>query len=164
MPRTWLRPVACLSLAAYLFANTAAGSALSIHLQKTDSCRDENAAAVSTDPEPTDPAPPRCKHCAKFRRQAPPEQHTEGPECCSEESSHPESPQEPADSSCPCCPKGPPCPVPGGCAICNIAKVPCLATALLALLPPLCAGASLIESPPLYLPPSGDELIRPPRS
>jgi hypothetical protein len=162
MPRKWLRLVACLSLAVYLFGNTPASLAISIHLQSVPPLVEQEPQSSSPN-GPSDDVSSCCKHCAKLRGKVTAEPHSEGPEHGSDHSSCPSCPEGPMDSSCPCCPKGPPCPLPGGCALCSVAKVPCLAAPLLTMLPLLCAGASLTESPPLYVSPLGGDLIRPPR-
>ncbi len=70
-------------------------------------------------------------------------------------------------SGCPDCPKSPfapKCPCPGGCALCNVAKVPCH-------LPPYdltgptaaCPDDAVAEIVFSYTPPAG-RLIRPPRA
>jgi hypothetical protein len=77
----------------------------------------------------------------------------------------PAAPDSPAGPSCPCCPKDPQgCPIPGGCAMCSIAKAPCVA--------PVPSTESTL-SPTLemvcefsfsYLSPLSDGLQRPPRA
>lgn len=68
---------------------------------------------------------------------------------------------------CPCCPKGPcepKCPIPGGCANCNNAKVPCHVSARGIIYTVACLDAGVPEPTILYTPPSAGRLIRPPRS
>jgi hypothetical protein len=57
----------------------------------------------------------------------------------------------------------PSCPCPGGCAFCNIAKVPLNASTVPSPEPIACVGACLGDGPLVYLPPFHGKLIRPPR-
>lgn len=73
----------------------------------------------------------------------------------------------PSGPGCPCCPKepcGPKCPIPGGCATCNIAKIPCHVPARRITCTVACLDAGVPEPTSLYTPPSAGCLIRPPRS
>src|ERR1700730_912843 len=99
MSRKWARWTASVCLVPFLFANTHANTAIAVYLQGL----------------------PHYYH------------PHDGHDCLPEGESHSEdSPcpchDDPADSSCPGCPKGPSdhsCPCPGGCAFCNVAKVSC---------------------------------------
>jgi hypothetical protein len=154
MNRKWLRPVALLSLAAYLFANTPTEAVLAAHL-----------AAARPHSHPSQPVPKapgqarhRCKHCSRHRHLDP-----------KKETSRP-APEPKSDSrgpSCPCCPEEPSkpfCPCPGGCAYCSVAKVPCLTPFTLAAEAAVCALGPALEEAFLYAAPCWGGLFRPPRS
>jgi hypothetical protein len=67
---------------------------------------------------------------------------------------------------CPNCPKSPlapKCPCPGGCALCNVAKVPCHIRAHVFTSAAACQEASAPELTSFYTPPAVGRLIRPPR-
>src|SRR5437764_14896121 len=161
MSRTRLRLVSCMCLATYLAANTHVNLAPaaffhggpSDHFQTTP-------AATESDEHSFSP----CDHCSKRNHSAPvsqlPSSSTSGDSSC------PDDPIEPSNSGCPCCPSGPDkdsCPCPGGCALCNVAKVPCLEAP--AFFPPVstCVDDSLLEELFCHVPPFCDGLIRPPR-
>jgi hypothetical protein len=146
MPRKWLRLIAWVSLAAFLATNTYAGTAAAVHL--TPSAPRTNPATVPA-PAADDEVTPCCKHCAKKARDA-----------------YPPARAEPAPDPCPdgpCCPKGPCCPCPGGCALCNVVKVPCLAPSVPFLFAAPCLGDRPGEAAPLYTSPFHERLTRPPK-
>jgi hypothetical protein len=68
---------------------------------------------------------------------------------------------------CPNCPKGPcgsKCPIPGGCATCNVAKVPCATPPTHFIRSEAALDAAEGEPTSFYTPPSAGHLIRPPRA
>jgi hypothetical protein len=73
----------------------------------------------------------------------------------------------PCGSRCPDCPKSPfapKCPCPGGCALCNVAKVPCHVPAHDFTGPAAaCQDDAIPELTTFYTPPAVGRLIRPPR-
>jgi hypothetical protein len=74
----------------------------------------------------------------------------------------------PCGPGCPDCPKSPfapKCPCPGGCALCNVAKVPCHIPAhdFTCAVAPF-QEASVPELTSFYTPPIAGRLIRPPRA
>jgi hypothetical protein len=153
-----LRLVSSVCLAAYLFANTHVNLALGAF----STCHPEDACAAPAEANGTTFL--KCHHCALKEQIAPDQNAQKHPKkgtpcpCC---------PDGPLDPLCPCCPDGPgqdSCPCPGGCAMCNVAKAPCLD--LLAIFAPsgVCVGASLVEEPFLHVPPFCDGLMRPPRA
>jgi hypothetical protein len=74
----------------------------------------------------------------------------------------------PCDLRCPDCPKSPfapKCPCPGGCALCNVAKVPCHVPAHDFTGPATaCQDDAVPELTSFYTPPAVGRLIRPPRA
>jgi hypothetical protein len=150
MSRKWLRLLACVSLVAFVAANTHAGAAFAACL--TAPARHGSPAGHAR----TKPAPRSCCNCSghKARVAAEPSEAVNG---------HGRTPCEP----CPGCPKGPcgpKCPCPGGCALCNPAKVPCLAEAAGPACEAPCLGASPAEHTSSYTPPFSGTLTRPPRA
>jgi hypothetical protein len=154
----WLRLVSCLSLVAYLLSSTHLKLAIAVG---APSRQDTQNAYL--EPGETEPATPRCKHCARCRAETSPTQPAEGKQPIQRHDS--DCPDFPFGPSCPCCPGGDhTCPVPGGCSMCSIAKEPCLT--------PLPAPAPLAtdisdrvpEFSVRYVPPPGDGLIRPPKA
>jgi hypothetical protein len=69
----------------------------------------------------------------------------------------------PCPASHPGCPECPFCPVPGGCALCNLTKVPCLAPPLLFLVAEPLLAETPFETTPLYTPPFCGRLTPPPK-
>lgn len=90
-----------------------------------------------------------CERCAAKARSAGGHTPQSATGCC------------PSRTSCPKCPA---CPIPGGCALCNVGKVPCL--------PPVVAGPTRVsvvvfvssEAAPFYSPPFSGRLRRPPKA
>ncbi len=139
MSRTWIRLVACLSMAAFLFANTHAGMASCAH------------------------CPDFALPSAACEQDAPHDHH--GPAADAQEAA--DADNHDGDSSCPDCPEEqhcPTCPCPAGCAVCSVAKAPCLNTLIFALTPAQHLVAYLLDHTPSYLAPFHGELTRPPRS
>jgi len=78
----------------------------------------------------------------------------------------PEHGRAPCCPGCPDCPKSPfapKCPCPGGCALCNVAKVPCHIPSYDFTCAAACQEAGLPELTSFYTPPAAGRLIRPPR-
>lgn len=141
----WLRLVACVSLGAFLAANAYAGMASAAHFRLTSPPTD------TTCPKPDD------------------EQHALADDCdCESCCHHAETPRSREHAPCcPDCPKGPcspECPCPGGCALCSIAKVPCLLASPCFSSRGPCLEDSLTEAPSAYAPPFSGTLTRPPRA
>ncbi len=73
----------------------------------------------------------------------------------------------PCSPDCPDCPKSPftpKCPCPGGCALCNVAKVPCHIPSQHFTCAVACQRAGVPELTFFYTPPAAGRLIRPPRA
>jgi hypothetical protein len=75
----------------------------------------------------------------------------------------------PCSPSCPDCPDGSdgprcPCSCPDGCAMCNAAKVPCLAHPVCVSSSAGCLGDALPEPTSTYSSPCAGRVIRPPRA
>ncbi len=152
MRKLRLRLVSAICLVAYLFANTHLNLAMgesfrsSIHTEFLPSS-DENDAHS------------KCSHCAKRHEQA------------SQTTSEDRLPFDtytgnPCDSDCPCCPHGPfddSCPCPDGCAMCNVAKAPCLTASIFFPLQSACVGESAVEPSTLHAAPFCEGVMRPPR-
>jgi hypothetical protein len=161
MHRVRQRLVALVSLTTFLVGNTHAGTAIAAHLlaprPAASSAPHQNSAGRDTQAAPKAKKPTRsCCRCARHKKPAP---ETPAPP-------RPEK-QGPCAPACPDCPKGPcgpQCPCPGGCALCGVAQVPCLSPFAPFTVAPPCLGDSLIEPTPLYVPPHGIELLRPPRA
>ena len=68
------------------------------------------------------------------------------------------------DGGPPRCPGHPSCPIPGGCALCCVSKVPCLAAHDSEPAPAPAVAPVLAEPAPLYASPSQGRLRRPPKS
>ncbi len=162
MPRWCLRLVSCLSLVAYLLANTHLNLALAACAPPACTGKAANKAEDETD---TKPATNKCQHCAKHNPASPHKEIQAKGKLAQHDPACPGCPDCPSGPSCPCCPhQDPSCPVPGGCALCNIAKAPCL-TPLFALdaSAPLFIGY-VVEYTSAHVPPFCDELTRPPRA
>lgn len=140
--------VAFATLGAYFFLNTNLSLALAFYPQ--------SAAPTCANAEREGNAPKGCSRCSKKSAQT-----TPVPTSCPDK----ERSQNSTEPKCPNCPcDGKHCPVPGGCASCNPAKVPCL-------LPPSLIGQSTELVGVLdfchdfmFLPPFLDSQVRPPRS
>ncbi len=147
-----LRLVSAICLVAYLFANTHVNLAMgesfrsSIHPEFLPST-DENDSHS------------KCSQCAKqhnLETQTAPADPNPFQPCSG----------DPCDSDCPCCPHGPfddSCPCPDGCAMCNVAKAPCLTPSVFFPLQSACVGESSVEAPTLHVPPFCEGVMRPPR-
>jgi hypothetical protein len=90
------------------------------------------------------------------------EQHSPATETLAE---HGRVPCRPACPDCPKSPFAPKCPCPGGCALCNVAKVPCHVPAHdFTGSAAACQDGGIPELTSFYTPPAVDRLIRPPRA
>lgn len=139
MSRSLLRLVTWVSLAGYLLANT--HISLAVAMIRFDSCPDRE--------RPAKPKKQRgCCHCAQ-------------------KSVSPEKKQQTSRSDVPCCPDCPrdgrQCPIPGGCALCNVAKTSCLDPLPTPHLGPSPIIERVPESTYSYLQPCAEGVIRPPR-
>ncbi len=163
MRRWCLRLVSCLSLVAYLLANTHLNLALAACVPPAHTCQAGHEA--STKPTETKPAKSKCRHCAKQKASAPDSPSTGKTKPAQHDPSCSGSPDWPSGPSCPCCPRQDrSCPVPGGCAMCNIAKALCLAPLFsLDSSTPIFIGY-VVEYTFAHLPPFCDGLIRPPKA
>ena len=141
MPRKWSRLVALVSLVAFLAANTHAGAVLTRLTTAPSAPEHDDSAAES--------GPSTCCHC-----------HDETPEATTAQTADDRCPSGP---ECPHCPKGPTCPCPGGCATCNVAKVPCCVPPPNFSVAEVFLGDSPEALPSFYSPPAAGSLIRPPR-
>jgi hypothetical protein len=157
------RLVAWVSLVSYLLANTHAGSAMAP--REHPPCHAE---------KPAEPAGPHhheegelecqdCDHHASHSTTSPTSA------CTDEEHTTPTPDARGRElrGTCPCCPKSPcdsSCPCPGGCAMCNVAKTPCVSTETPIPLPTDWLGDKVIEMSFSYVPPVPHGLIRPPRA
>lgn len=168
MSRAWQRLISCVSVVALLLANTHAGTAVSAFLREAPS---QPRADGGTDrpgksaPEGTESRPSSgCKHCTNRARAAAAVSRSERAGKNASTWSGPASHNDGVEEPCPCCPKGPSCPIPGGCAMCSVAKTLC--TNLLPVLPrpDAIVGNCVTDYPVLYLPPSGEGMTRPPRA
>lgn len=141
-----MRLVAWLCVAAYGLTNTHVNLALA----QWAAPRAEVALATTDEP---DSSKPRCKHCARQTKPAP--QSPAAP--CSDDSGGP--------CNAPLCPcGGHECPVPGGCAMCSVAKTPCVSDGLpwAPWLPSL--DTLTVDEATSYVPPFCHGLMRPPRA
>jgi hypothetical protein len=135
--RSWHSLVACVSLVAFLAANTHAGMAIAAHFEGH---LPQAACTHGCDHQEVDDD---ADH-----------EHFPGGSPCT-------------DPDCPDCPKdpsAPKCPCPGGCALCSIAKVPCLTVGPLPAHQAPGSGDCLAEPAPLYTSPFSSPLPRPPRA
>ena len=151
MGRKRLRLVACVSLVAFLVTNTHAGTSFAAHLLAAHSELGHSHEAASV------------KHSASAQQEGKPER----PDCRHNSGADGDQDDCPCGPSCPDCPKGPcgpKCPCPGGCALCNVAKVPHVVPVACLPASSPCLGASLPEPHVFYTPPPTGRLIRPPRS
>jgi hypothetical protein len=88
------------------------------------------------------------------------EQHSPASETLAE---HGRVPCSPGCPDCPKSPFAPKCPCPGGCALCNVAKVPCHIPFHDFTCAVVCQEAAVLELTSFYTPPTAGRLIRPPR-
>ena len=161
MSRQLLRLVSCMSLVAYFLANTHLNLVFAAFAKPT--CCAGTEATNSTGGESKENKPRKCKHCAQ--RDASDEAPTDKKQPKNHDSNCPGCPDSPLGHSCPCCPQGDhSCPVPGGCAMCTIAKAPCLTPNVAADL----SGSALFEFVPdlcfSYASPLSDSMARPPKA
>ncbi len=150
------RLIALLSLGAFLIANTHAGAALVAYL--SEAAPTVQTEQTSPQNQTNRPVRSRCSCCARRTAEAAPLVPTAP---CKERTPGVSSGSESADS-----PKehhGPKCPCPGGCAACNLGKIPCLIGCSQIALPAICLGARPAEPPAPYAPPHTGRLLRPPR-
>jgi hypothetical protein len=160
MRRNWLRPITCVSLVAFFVANSHVGTAFAIWMAVKPAAAEqvsyyEPLHSLSLNQLETEASASSCHSTQHSER-------TFEPDEVQKDRGH-----EPCGPSCPDCPKephGPQCPCPGGCAICNPAKVPCLAhtPCLTSLAPSL--SDNLPEATSIYTAPCAGRLIRPPRA
>jgi hypothetical protein len=135
------RLVALVTLAAYLLANTHTVWGFAISSRST-------TATVAKGPSKRT----CCRHC---QARVASRQISTKP---AEDSFNTPTPQAPA---CPCCPDS--CPVPGGCALCSIAKTP-VAAVVIAFLPAAQGDSDFCpDALPLHFSAYVGELMRPPR-
>jgi hypothetical protein len=146
----WQRLVACISLVAFLAANTHAGTAIAASVAARPAGKPGHVANAKGKKA----SRRSCCHCVKDKdRRIPDAPRDHGNDPCS--------------PSCPDCPKGPgdsKCPCPGGCALCSVAKVPCPVVAASPIHEAPCLEGSVTEIEPSYLSPAIRTLIRPPRA
>lgn len=157
MSRVWLRLISCVSLGAYLLANTHASFALE-HLARSHSPMNSGSNPVTSDEEKSTPKTPKCKHCCMVTEDSSEEQTP-----CSSDS--PTRPCE--DPSCPCFPNehdGKQCPCPGGCAMCSVAKAPLLTPIAINVHDAVCSGECQLDESFDYVSPLQRGLLRPPRA
>ena len=156
MRRKWQRLGVCVSLAAFLVVNTPASSAIAAHLfaprpsdwQTTSGRCPTPAVLVGDKTTHSD-----CCHCSKHKKRIVAEIVCKQASRCRPD--------------CPDCPKGPSapkCPCPGGCALCNVAKVPHIVPTTCPPCSLICYGTNLVESTFIYTPPFYGRMIRPPRA
>lgn len=150
MSRFRLRLIALFTLTAYFVANTHAGLAIGACLPV--------AAEKSSEANQRKSSP--CSHCAKRTTatiQLPQGIVVSSRECTNDFGCH----------SCPCCPKSPsgsPCPMPGGCAFCSVAKVPMVTPDVRDFARSEHVEDIVIVQTGVKLPSLAGELFRPPRA
>ena len=159
VPRVCLRLVSLLCLSAYLLANTQANLALDYLLRsQVPTCQ----PSETTPAEESTPKAKQCKHCTQVSEES---SNENTPPCAP--SNSPARPCKPCDdSSCPCCPNEhhpKDCPCPGGCALCSVAKAPCLTPLTLQFHDLVCVGQCSVDESSDYVNPLQRGLIRPPR-
>ena len=157
MSRFCLRLVSVICLAAYLLANTHASMAMESWLRSQAKQR----AAVATVEGEAQSEPKKCKHCS----QKPEQDGNKNQQSSPDSQDCPNGPCD--DSDCPCCPndshqKG--CPCPGGCALCSVAKAPCLTPSYLQFQPLNCIGECVSFESNTFPSPFRGSLDRPPRA
>jgi hypothetical protein len=163
------RLVASVVVVAYFLANTHASLVIDAHLQShaSSGAVPDSQTAETPHGQKHDDECPHCSHCNERehgteRTCAHADDGSQG-----SQTSRSNCPDGPAGSECPCCPNGPSestCPCPGGCALCSVAKIPCVCTGLLQMMPVTCTGQCKVDEAFLYVPPSSSGLMRPPRA
>jgi len=161
MRRSWLRLITCMSLVAFLLANSHVGTVVAALLMSPTKSVRTTAHKHATDAPKSGAKDttrsPGC-HCGHKRPRS-----SETP-VFAEDFDH-----APCAPSCPDCPVGPdgprcPCSCPDGCAMCNAAKVPFLAHPIRVACSAACVGAASPEPASTYTPPCAGRVIRPPRA
>lgn len=153
--RFWLRLVSLLSLCVYLLANTQASFALDYWI------RSQIHEVAPPEPASTDESTPQSRKCKNCTRVSEGNSDQQAPNS----SNRPCKPCN--DSSCPCGPNEhhhKDCPCPGGCALCSVAKAPCLTPWTATLDHAVCIGECCLNDSFDYLSPPLGGLIRPPRA
>ena len=146
------RLVALVSLVAFLAANTHASAVftrLTARSVRQLSMAMENGGSSAASDRSS------CCHC---RKAAPVATNPTSSTMAGDEDA-----SGPCGPDCPDCHKGPTCPCPGGCASCNVAKVPCFAPPPNFAIVEAFLGDSTEAPPSFYTPPSAGCLARPPR-
>lgn len=162
----WRRLISCVCMLAFFFANSHAGMVVNAYFRDAGTSASQSCQAAKSS-EPVESKPSRCKHCARQQDKA---KATEGRDPAPEElasekvCNETNSPHGTLEESCPCCPSGPSCPCPGGCAMCSVAKSICTDSSFVDMLPAKCFDQFVPDHSIVYLPPSGEGLIRPPRA
>lgn len=156
MSRSLRRLMAWAGLVAILASDPHAVAAIaSLSAPPACSCsRAEGQAARSAEvPDcPEGSASCQCGHCAKCDARS-----EAGDQACTVDAGGPDDGQ-------PGCPGRPSCPIPGGCALCCVSKVPCLAAHASEPAAALAVAPVLAEPAPLYASPSQGRLRRPPKA
>jgi hypothetical protein len=179
MRKTWSHLMIVLTLAGYFLGNTHAGQAIAMHFQclpqEGESKHGSKPATEETPIEDKQPTQNKqqdecsdCPHCKK-RAQAAAETSSNALAGLrgSKKPGVADRSRGSGSSDCPCCPgepHEPSCPGPGGCALCSVAKIPCIAVGLLMTMPTTCTGQCAVDLAFLYVPPCSSGLIRPPRA
>lgn len=157
MYRSGLRLVSLLSVVVYLFANTQASFALDHWIRTVLMTYTQSAESAPT--EESKPKPRKCKHCTTEEN---PEESVPCPSPCA-----PKGPSKPCNEPlCPGCPNDYDpmhCPCPGGCALCSVAKAPCLTPIDLNLHQSNCLSECLVIRSVQYCSWKCGGLDRPPR-
>lgn len=163
MMRRWSALVTWSSLVAYVLGNTHLHLAFA-HLsapraRQDDTVQVQNAATQSRT---------RGNCCARCRAVASPSverQQTPAPERGSPVQPALADRDPAAATPCSCCPGSERCcPIPGGCAMCNVAKTPCAAVPPPRETDPAALETSLPEALCLYRSPPGDGVSHPPKA
>jgi len=149
----WHRLVACVGLAAFLAANALASTSAATHpgVAPRDGGVKQVPATLTAEGSAAS-----CCHCGNDEgRVGKISAASQDHGCCPSGPCCPESPKRPFTPKCPC---------PGGCAYCNVAKVPCTTPAARFTSPAsCCVWNNVPELASFYTPPSTGSLIRPPR-
>jgi hypothetical protein len=149
--RLRLRLIVFVSLASYLFANTNLSVVAADGIRLLGSQLSGSDAATPSQSKSTGRKNHRCKHCRSCE-QVP-------------ASTTPKTPNERTPRGCPCCPTGSDgCPIPGGCATCNVAKAPCLTVGMSCEPHVECVCELVIDLHFSYDSPPREESPRPPRA
>lgn len=140
MKRKWLRPVALVSVVAFLIANTPA-TALAVRCPwvlsaPTPTCACSEVASANV----------ACCECCRKSKEAATQLDQPGRN----------------DTSCPSCPKVPGCPY--GCCWCSVAKIPCGTPPTLLITSAILCLGDLAEAALLLPPCPYAELMQPPRA